>query len=121
MKIGELSRRTGASARSLRYYENLGLISSDRQPNGYRDYDAATVAEVETIKSLLGLGFPTAVIGEVISCDRIGESEGCEVVRSRVAELRDEMATRADELVRRRDALAASLVATDRSDAFAAR
>lgn len=38
MLIGELSRRTGVSARSLRYYEAQGLLSAGRGANGYRDY-----------------------------------------------------------------------------------
>lgn len=39
MRIGELARRTGVAARRLRYYEEQGLLSSDRSVNGYRDYD----------------------------------------------------------------------------------
>jgi DNA-binding transcriptional MerR regulator len=65
MRIGELSDATGASPRSLRYYEKLGLIGSSRLANGYRDYDASAVAAVSTIRSLLGLGFPTALIGRI--------------------------------------------------------
>ncbi|NED82406.1 MerR family DNA-binding transcriptional regulator, partial [Streptomyces sp. SID11233] len=34
MKIGELARRTGASVRSLRYYEQQGLLDSTRTPGG---------------------------------------------------------------------------------------
>lgn len=119
MRIGELAERTGASTRSLRYYESLGLISAVRQPNGYRDYDAATVAEVTTIRSLIGLGFPTAVIAEVIACDRIGDRESCEAVRSRVAELRDEMTTRVAALLQQRDTLTATLRASVASSATA--
>ncbi|MNR68005.1 HTH-type transcriptional regulator HmrR [compost metagenome] len=49
MKIGELSRLTGVSIRSLRHYEKRGLISPLRLPNGYREYSPLTVQTVETI------------------------------------------------------------------------
>jgi DNA-binding transcriptional MerR regulator len=39
MHIGELSERTNISRRLLRYYEEQGLIFSERSPNGYRSYD----------------------------------------------------------------------------------
>ncbi|KZX20442.1 MerR family transcriptional regulator [Rathayibacter tanaceti] len=121
MKIGEIAQRTGASTRSLRYYEGLGLISSERRANGYRDYREETVAVVATIKSLLGLGFSTAVIADVIACENRGLSGSCEAVRDRVGELRDEMEARADELLRRRDALDASLADPVVRDALLAR
>ena len=39
MRIGELARRSGTSARSIRYYEQQGLMVSRRDPNGYRNYN----------------------------------------------------------------------------------
>lgn len=111
MKIGELSRVTGASPRSLRYYEELGLISSVRQPNGYRDYDEATAGVVSTIKSLLELGFPMTLIGRVLPCTGdSGPIEGeCSGIMARVAEIRDEMDEKAHRLLETRDALTAFL------------
>ena len=38
MRIGDLSAATGASARSLRYYEEQGLLSSERGAGGQRHY-----------------------------------------------------------------------------------
>lgn len=38
MNIGEVSYVTGLSAKSIRYYERLGLIRPNRAPNGYRVY-----------------------------------------------------------------------------------
>ncbi|WP_344013572.1 MerR family DNA-binding transcriptional regulator [Nocardiopsis exhalans] len=38
MRIGELSRRTGASVRLLRYYEEQGLIGSTRSASGQRHF-----------------------------------------------------------------------------------
>ncbi|WP_431926588.1 MerR family transcriptional regulator [Amycolatopsis tucumanensis] len=111
MKIGELSRASGASPRSLRYYEELGLISSVRQPNGYRDYDETTVGVVSTIKSLLDLGFPMTLIERVLPCTGdAGPLEGeCSGIMARVAEIRDEIDDKARRLLKTRDALTAFL------------
>lgn len=57
MRIGELSRRAGASARSIRCYEQQGLLLARRQANGYRDYDEADLRLVREIRSLLVNGF----------------------------------------------------------------
>jgi len=107
MKIGELSRTTGASARSLRYYEQIGLITSERLSNGYRDYDASAAETVETIKSLLDLGFPTTLIERVLPCTGEGAVVGddCAMILQRVTEIRDEMDEKAQRLVKTRDAL----------------
>ena len=53
MRIGELSRRTGVSRRSLRYYEEQGLLGPARLPNGYREYDEHSVTVVRRIQILL--------------------------------------------------------------------
>jgi DNA-binding transcriptional MerR regulator len=62
MRIGELAQRTGTSRRLLRYYEDQGLISPTRSPNGYRDYDERYVDRVVQIRALLDVGLPTRVI-----------------------------------------------------------
>lgn len=39
MKIGELASRVGVSAKTIRYYEEIGLLPEpQRASNGYRDY-----------------------------------------------------------------------------------
>lgn len=68
MKIGELSRRTKVSIRSLRYYEQQGLIAPDRRENGYREYNPFSVEQVETIKFYLDLGMTTAEISGFLQC-----------------------------------------------------
>lgn len=56
MRIGELSRRTGVSARSLRYYEAQGLLTSVRSEAGQRHYSDAAVQRVSLIRQLFGAG-----------------------------------------------------------------
>jgi DNA-binding transcriptional MerR regulator len=68
MRIGELSRRTGASERSLRYYEEQGLLKPERRPSGYRVYSESDVDTVRRIRILLAAGLSTTTIGEVLPC-----------------------------------------------------
>jgi MerR family Zn(II)-responsive transcriptional regulator of zntA len=68
MRIGELSERTGASVRALRYYEQKGLIFSSRLENGYRDFDASQVDRVKAIQFYLGLGLGIGRIEGILNC-----------------------------------------------------
>ena len=68
MRISELSRQTGVSIRSLRYYEQKQLLCSRRLENGYRDLDTEAVHRVKTIQMYLGLGLTTRQIEEILKC-----------------------------------------------------
>ena len=68
MRISEVSRRTGVSIRSLRYYEQKRLLCARRLENGYRDLDEETVERVQTIQMYLGLGLTTEQIEEILQC-----------------------------------------------------
>jgi DNA-binding transcriptional MerR regulator len=68
MRIGDLSAVTGASARSLRYYEEQGLLSSTRTAGGQRIYPEVSVERVRLIQSLLAAGLNSVTIAEVLPC-----------------------------------------------------
>ncbi|MEU6411178.1 MerR family transcriptional regulator [Microbispora sp. NPDC046933] len=68
MRIGELARRTSVSTRLLRYYEEQGLLTSVRLPNGYRDYADDAPMIVAQIRGLLAAGLSTEVIRELLPC-----------------------------------------------------
>jgi MerR family Zn(II)-responsive transcriptional regulator of zntA len=68
MRIGELSRRTGVSVRSLRYYEQKQLLCSRRLANGYRDLNEESIERVKAIQMYLGLGLTTDQIEEILQC-----------------------------------------------------
>jgi DNA-binding transcriptional MerR regulator len=62
MKIGELAARTGVASRLIRYYEQQGLLSADREPNGYRTYTEADVDRVGRVAGLVQAGLPTRLV-----------------------------------------------------------
>jgi MerR family Zn(II)-responsive transcriptional regulator of zntA len=68
MNIGELAHQTGASIRSLRYYEAKRLLSSQRRENGYRSYDTTAIERVRMIQFYLGLGLTTREMYDVVFC-----------------------------------------------------
>lgn len=68
MRIGELAAATGASARSLRYYEEQGLLASERSASGQRHFPETAVERVDLIKCLLEAGLSSATIADVLPC-----------------------------------------------------
>lgn len=73
MHVGELAKRTGASVRSLHYYEQMGVLHASRQENGYRSYCPEAVEQVRRIRKLLHLGFSLTDIQLLAPCFRQNE------------------------------------------------
>ncbi|MFE4054403.1 MerR family transcriptional regulator [Streptomyces sp. YIM B13518] len=118
MRIGELARRAGISARMLRYYEEQGLIAPQRGDNGYRDYDEALVERAEKIRCFLDAGVPTRAIAPMLHC----VERSHEVIPGTASELRamlvrDRMTERIDSLERNRTALTDLIHTMDREEA----
>ncbi|MFP3543565.1 Cu(I)-responsive transcriptional regulator [Rhizobium sp. SIMBA_035] len=57
MNIGEASDRSGLPAKTIRYYEDIGLVRPERGGNGYRDYDLSDVHKLRFLQRSRGLGF----------------------------------------------------------------
>ena len=92
MLIGELAELAGTSARTLRYYEEQGLVHPQRDANGYRQYDDAELRVVHEIRSLLAVGFGMDDIKPFVECLRAtGSGHVCPdsvaVLRRKVAEV----------------------------------
>ena len=68
MKIGELSERTGVSIRSLRYYEEKGVLRPERTSGGYRIFTDTDVDAVAHIQTLLAAGLGMDLISQILSC-----------------------------------------------------
>jgi DNA-binding transcriptional MerR regulator len=60
--IGEVARRTGLTERTLRYYEELGLLAPHRDAGGRRRYAADHVNRLYRIRLMRGLGTPLAEV-----------------------------------------------------------
>ena len=108
MRIGELARRTATTTRALRYYEERGLLSPQRRPSGYRDYDERSVATVHRIQVLLAAGLPSRVIAEILPCvvdDTVVLSGSCPELRAGLARERARISASIDRLTAARDLL----------------
>ncbi len=57
MNIGEASKICNLSTKTIRYYEDVGLVIPDRLSNGYRDYDYREVNKLGFIQKARTLGF----------------------------------------------------------------
>lgn len=57
MNIGEVAERSGLPAKTIRYYEDIGLIRPRRGPNGYRAFADADVQRLAFLGRARSLGF----------------------------------------------------------------
>lgn len=57
MNVSHAARRSGLPAKTIRYYEDIGLIRPDRAANGYRDYSSDDIHRLAFLKRARGLGF----------------------------------------------------------------
>lgn len=70
MKIGELARRSGLAASTIRFYEAKGLLKAvNRQANGYRDYPLEALAVLSIISDAQQAGFSLDEIKQVLPED----------------------------------------------------
>ncbi|OPG11014.1 MerR family transcriptional regulator [Streptomyces sp. GKU 895] len=111
VRIGELAKATGTTARALRHYEQAGLISCERAANGYRVYDERAVVRVGNIRYLLAAGltlddvrvFLTCLDGDVAAAPP--SDRGLQVAQERLAVLNERIAAQ----TQARDRLEAAL------------
>ncbi|MEW6339127.1 MAG: MerR family transcriptional regulator [Paraburkholderia sp.] len=110
LTIGELARETGASVRSIRHYDEHGLLTSVRTSNGYRAFPIAAVTQVRQIQRMIATGFSLADIRSFPDCMRMIEganacTETTDAQRKRLASIERQIA----DLERRRARLLKTL------------
>lgn len=91
MRIGELASRSGVTAKTIRYYEAIGLVPRPpRSSSGYRDYDESAADRLAFIRAAQAAGLTLGQIRSVIALRDEGEAP-CgyvtDLLQSRAAEL----------------------------------
>lgn len=88
--VGEVSKRTGLSVRTLHHYDDLGLVKpSMRSEGGYRLYTTDDLVRLQQVLSLKQLGFPLAEIRGLLDGSRLSAPE---VFREHAERLRRQIA-----------------------------
>lgn len=88
-KIGDLSKRTGLSIRTLHYYDEIGLLSpSHRTESGYRVYDKQDIIRLQQIITLKQIGFS---LEDVRSCLDNGDRAFAEMVQLHITKIRKQI------------------------------
>ena len=68
MTVHEVSRITGLSVRTLRYYDQIGLLPPNkRTDSGYRLYDDSALEKLQQIMLFRELEIPLKTIGEIMN------------------------------------------------------
>ncbi|WP_374514929.1 Cu(I)-responsive transcriptional regulator [Brevundimonas sp.] len=68
MNIGQASRASGVSAKMIRYYESVGLVTAaDRTDGNYRDFGEREVNELRFVRRARNLGFAVEEIRRLLS------------------------------------------------------
>jgi Cu(I)-responsive transcriptional regulator len=57
MNVGDAAQRSGLPSKTIRYYEEIGLIAPDRAANGYRSYSDDDIHRLAFLRRARGLGF----------------------------------------------------------------
>ncbi|MFE3635026.1 MerR family transcriptional regulator [Streptomyces sp. NPDC059168] len=111
MRIGELARRAGVTAKAVRYYESLGLLAPARLTNGYRDYGEHDVRLTREIRALGRLGIPAEGTRPFLECLTLGHGhvDDCPAALAGYRDAIAELTERIEGLTARRAVLAARL------------
>ncbi|SLN54313.1 Cu(I)-responsive transcriptional regulator [Oceanibacterium hippocampi] len=91
MNIGELARQSGVNAKTIRYYEEIGLIpAAHRGDNGYRRYRTQDLNRLQFVRRARGLGFSVEDVSALLALynDRSRHSSDVRAIaRRHVAEI----------------------------------
>lgn len=111
MRIGEAATKAGVSPRAMRYYEERGLVTSQRSPAGQRHYSPEVVARVRLIQLLYAAGLTSASVAELLPCLHTGVPTQAQ--RALLGAERDRVERKLAQLGQTRDRLDAVITASD--------
>lgn len=105
MRIGELATRAGVSVRSVRYYEEQGLLTSTRSSSGQRHYTLDDIERVAFVQRLYAAGLSSRTIVDLLPCVDAPSRENSDSALERMAHERDRLSAHIDDLIRARRTL----------------
>ena len=94
MLINELSKKSGISAHTIRFYEKSGLIKGKRdesiKSNNYFHYNEETIEQLEFINDAKSVGFTIREIGQLIDAwynNRFSKEEKLNILNEKLLSL----------------------------------
>ena len=91
LKIGEVSRRSGLTVKTIRFYCDEGLIQPiSRSEGGYRQFDDAVFAELNLIRTLRAMEIPLPDVRQILEARRSGVCT-CRDLKARIRSKADEI------------------------------
>ncbi|WP_443189876.1 MerR family transcriptional regulator [Microbacterium sp. RG1] len=102
MRIGEVAERTELSFRTLRHYDEIGLVPpSARTDGGFRLYTEDDVARILLIRRMKPLGFTLDEMRELLDVvDALASGPDDAELRARLASIQQEASERRERLTR---------------------
>ena len=98
MLINELSKKTGLSTHTIRFYEKSGLIEGKQneaiKSNNYFHYDEVTVEKLEFISDAKSVGFTIREIGQMIDAwynQKYTKEQKLEILDDKLSSLEQKM------------------------------
>ncbi len=90
-RVGAVAERLGVSPRTVKYYEELGLVQPEaRSPGGFRLYGEEEVERLERILRMKGIGYSLATIRELLAVrDAAQEADKATVLREVTGRLKE--------------------------------
>ncbi|HEX9616205.1 MAG TPA: MerR family transcriptional regulator [Anaerolineales bacterium] len=100
MQIKKLSERTGLPDKTIRFYEEIGVLPPPKRlPNGYRDYGESDVEQVKFVAGLRRLDFSLDDVSEILAM-RDRREAPCRMILDTMSQKEREIALRIAELSR---------------------
>ena len=102
MNISDVAKQTGLTAKTLRFYEDKGLVMPMRQDNGYRFYNAKHVEELTLLRQARQVGFTLEECAELLALFRNPARHSADVkakTEQKIAQLEQQMRTTLHALV----------------------
>ena len=116
LKIGAIAQRLGTTVRTLRFYEENGLVHPGRTAGGTRLYTEDDEARFAALLSLARLGFPLQQLSELAGLRASSQTgdEASRAVASRLREMDSELEQRARAIEEQRQDIARAMALVER-------